>query len=371
MKGKHKAPAASFRLDQCFPKKRAHRLALTLLAAAVLAVLQLLAVGIAAVVVTVLARVGVLGHGEIDRVVVFMALISLVLGILITVFSSLVFLRPVNRLVSQMNRLARGVYRARITFGKPLRDHPTFREIADSFNKMAQELENTEMLRSDFINNFSHEFKTPIVSITGFAKLLKRGDLSQEQRQEYLDIIEMESLRLSAMATNVLDMTKVENQTILTDVTRFNLSEQIRGSLLLLLEGKWRGKEVDFTLEFGEHMIMANQVLLKHVWVNLLDNAIKFTPQGGSVAVEIQEQGEALAVTVRNTGSRIAPEQMEKIFHKFYQADESHATEGNGIGLALVKKIVQLHGGTVEVESSEEGTAFTAILPRKQLTADS
>ena len=170
------------------------------------------------------------------------------------------------------------------------------------------------------------------------------------------------------MATNVLDMTKVENQTILTDVTRFNLSEQIRGSLLLLLEGKWRGKEVDFTLEFGEHMIMANQELLKHVWVNLLDNAIKFTPQGGTVGVEIQERGEALAVTVRNTGSRIAPDQLEKIFHKFYQADESHSAEGNGIGLALVKKIVQLHEGEVRVESDDAGTAFTVTLPRKQPT---
>ena len=168
------------------------------------------------------------------------------------------------------------------------------------------------------------------------------------------------------MATNVLDMTKVENQTILTDVTRFNLSEQIRGCLLLLLEGKWRNKEMDFSLEFGEHMIMANEELLKHVWINLLDNAIKFSPQGGTVDVEIQERGEALAVTVRNSGSRIEPDQLEKIFHKFYQADESHATEGNGIGLALVKKIVQLHEGAVSAKSDAQGTAFTVTLPRKQ-----
>ena len=266
-------------------EQRAHRLALTLLTAAVIFVMQVLAVGISAVVVTVLARAGFLSHGETDQVVVFMALISVVLGAMITAFSSLIFLRPVNRLVSQMNRLARGDFRARITFGKPLRDHPTFRVIADSFNKMAQELENTEMLRSDFVGNFSHEFKTPIVSITGFAKLLKRGELTDAQRQEYLDIIETESMRLAAMATNVLDMTKVENQTILTDVTRFNLSEQIRSSLLLLLEGKWCNKEMDFSLEFGEHMIMANEELLKHVWINLLDNAIKFTPQIGRAHV--------------------------------------------------------------------------------------
>ena len=348
-------------------QERGHRFALTMLAAVVIFVMQVLAVGISAVVVTVLARTGFLRHGETDQVVVFMALISLVLGAMITAFSSLIFLRPVNRLISQMNRLAQGDFRARLTFGKPLSDHPTFRQISVSFNKMAQELENTEMLRSDFVGNFSHEFKTPIVSISGFAKLLKRGGLTEAQRQEYLDIIETESLRLAAMATNVLDMTKVENQTILTDVTRFNLSEQIRGCLLLLLEGKWRNQEVEFSLEFGEHMIMANQELLKHVWINLLDNAIKFTPQGGTVGVEIQERGEALAITVRNTGSRIAPDQLEKIFHKFYQADESHSAEGNGIGLALVKKIVQLHEGEVSVESGDEDTAFTVTLPRKQL----
>lgn len=347
-------------------EQRVHSLSLTILTAAVVFVMQLLAVGISAVVVTVLARAGFLRHGETDQIVVFMAVISLVLGIMITFLLSRIFLRPVSRLISQMNRLAQGDFRARLTFGKPLCNHPTFREISHSFNKMAQELQNTELLRSDFVGNFSHEFKTPIVSICGFAKLLRRAELSEEQRQEYLGIIEAESARLAAMATNVLDMTKVENQSILTDVKRYNLSEQIRESLLVLLEGKWRAKEVDFSLEFGEYSIMANEELLKHVWINLLDNAIKFTPSGGTVTVEIREAGESLAVTVHNTGSRIPPEQREKIFRKFYQADESHATEGNGIGLALVKKIVQLHEGEVQVDSGAEGTAFTVRLPENQ-----
>ena len=350
-------------------EQRTHRLALTLLTAAVIFVMQVLAVGISAVVVTVLARAGLLGRGETNRVVVFMALISVVLGAMITALSSLIFLRPVNRLVSQMNRLAQGDFRARITFGKPLRDHPTFREIAGSFNKMAQELENTEMLRSDFVGNFSHEFKTPIVSISGFAKLLKRGELTEAQRQEYLDIIETESLRLAAMATNVLDMTKVDNQTILTDVTRFNLSEQIRGCLLLLLEGKWRNKEMDFSLEFGEHMIMANEELLQHVWINLLDNAIKYSPNYGEIGVRISEGPETLAVTITNYGPDIPKDKVSKIWGKSYQADESHSSEGNGIGLAVVKQVVQLHGGTATVESGSGSTAFTVELPKREETA--
>ena len=347
-------------------EQRVHKLALTLLTAAVVFVMQLLAVGISAVVVTVLSRAGVLRQEQTDQVVVFMAVISLVLGIMITFLLSQIFLRPVSRMISQMNRLAQGDFRARLSFGKPLCDHPTFREISQSFNKMARELQNTELLRSDFVGNFSHEFKTPIVSISGFAKLLRRAELTEEQRQEYLSIIETESARLAAMATNVLDMTKVENQSILTDVKRYNLSEQIRESLLILLEGKWRAKEVEFSLEFGEYRIMANEELLRHVWLNLLDNAIKFTPPGGTVSVEIREEGDCLAVTVHNTGSRIPPEQQDKIFRKFYQADESHATEGNGIGLALVKKITELHEGQVQVESDGEGTAFTVRLPKKQ-----
>ena len=347
-------------------EQRVHKLALTLLTAAVVFVMQLLAVGISAVVVTVLSRAGVLRQEQTDQVVVFMAVISLVLGIMITFLLSQIFLRPVSRMISQMNRLAQGDFRARLSFGKPLCDHPTFREISQSFNKMARELQNTELLRSDFVGNFSHEFKTPIVSISGFAKLLRRAELTEEQRQEYLSIIETESARLAAMATNVLDMTKVENQSILTDVKRYNLSEQIRESPLILLEGKWRAKEVEFSLEFGEYRIMANEELLRHVWLNLLDNAIKFTPPGGTVSVEIREEGDCLAVTVHNTGSRIPPEQQDKIFRKFYQADESHATEGNGIGLALVKKITELHEGQVQVESDGEGTAFTVRLPKKQ-----
>ena len=239
---------------------------------------------------------------------------------------------------------------------------PAFAQISDGFNKMAQELQNTEMLRSDFINNFSHEFKTPIVSIAGFAKLLKRGNLTQRQREEYLDIIEEESMRLSDMATNVLNLTKVENQTILTGQSTFNLSEQLRASILLL-ERKWSKKNLQWQLEFGEYRITANEELLKQVWINLLDNAIKFSPEGGTIAVRITEQGGTLAVSVRNAGAAIPQPEQEKIFRKFYQADESHSSEGNGIGLAIVKRVTELHRGTVVVRSGNDETTFTVTLP--------
>lgn len=228
---------------------------------------------------------------------------------------------------------------------------------------MSEDLENTELLRLDFVNNFSHEFKTPIVSIAGFAKLLRSSDITEEQRQEYITIIEEESKRLSSMATNVLSLTRVENQTILTDVTKFNLSEQIR-NCFLILEAKWTQKALDLVLDIDEYEICANEELLCQVWINLIDNAIKFTPYGGTVTVRIAEDGDSILVTVENTGSTIAPENTRRIFQKFYQEDRSHATPGNGVGLAIVKRVIDLHGGLIWVRSENEVTAFTVKLPK-------
>jgi signal transduction histidine kinase len=233
---------------------------------------------------------------------------------------------------------------------------------------MAEELEHTEMLRGDFVNNFSHEFKTPIVSITGFTKLLKHGNLSEEETQEYLDIIEEESLRLSAMATNVLNMTKVENQTILTNVSSYNLSEQIR-SCVLLLENRWTNKNIEFNLEFDEHEISANEELLKQLWMNLIDNAVKYSPEYGFVTIKIRAEEEFYQVSIANAGIEIPKEKQKKIFEKFYQADESHSTEGNGIGLSIVKYVTELHSGEVSVESTKGITTFTVKLPKRQSQA--
>lgn len=274
-------------------------------------------------------------------------------------------LKPINTLINHMNRLAAGDFKTRLDFGKRLNKNPTFREISASFNRMAEELENTEMLRGDFVNNFSHEFKTPIVSIAGLAKLVNKGNLTDEQRAQYLSAIESESLRLADMATNVLNLTKVENQTILSEVTRFNLSEQIR-ACILLLENKWSPKDIAPSLDFSEHYIEGNEELLKQVWINLLDNAIKFSPAGEAVGVEIAETEGCIRVSIRNVGAEISQKDISKIWNKFYQADKSHTTEGNGIGLAIVKRIVDLHGGVAEA-SCENGTVcFTVSLPRMQ-----
>ena len=300
---------------------------------------------------------------DINWLITIIAVINIPIGILVAMAFSRIPMKPIRDLVASMNRLAKGDFKTRITPGAVMKYNAAYVEVVGSFNKMAQELENTELLRSDFINNFSHEFKTPIVSIAGFARILNREGLSTQQQKEYLAIIEEESLRLSYMATNVLNLTKVENLEILTEVSRFNLSEQLR-SCILLLEKKWERKALELRLNFDEHSINANEELLKEVWINLLDNAIKFSPAGQIIEIDIREAADIIAVSILNTGSEIPVEQQQKIFGKFYQADESHSAEGNGIGLAVVKKIVSLHKGTVQVSSEDSTTCFTVILPK-------
>ena len=311
----------------------------------------------------VMVNIGIEGV-ELKTMLLFIFLNSLIIGFGVSLGFSRFPITPLNKIIDQTNRLASGDYSVRLKFEKPIAAHPAFEQMSESFNTLAAELENTEMLRSDFINNFSHEFKTPIVSIMGFAKLLRHADLSEKERDEYIGIIEEESRRLSYMAQNVLDLTRVENQAILTDVVEYNVSEQLR-SCILLLEHMWEPKEPRWELELGEFVMVANEELMRQVWINLLHNAVKFTPVGEKIAVNVEQTAEGTAVSVTNCGEEISLEKREHIFRKFYQADESHSSEGNGVGLAIVKRIVELHGGSVGVRCEAGETTFTVSLPHE------
>ena len=290
--------------------------------------------------------------------VVVCAVTSLIIGLFITHVALPLPMRPVKKLLAAMTRLRNGHFDERLDLG----DEATMKEMADTFNMLAGELENTELLRSDFVNNFSHEFKTPIVSIRGFAKLLQRDDLTEKERQEYVNVIVDESTRLANMATNVLNLTKVENQSILARRERFNLSEQLR-RCLLLLEKKWDSKELDIEADFAEYMIAGDEELLKQVWLNLLDNAVKFSPKKGRLAVRIGQEAETIRVSIHNQGPQINEEQKKRLFDKFWQGDTSHAAQGTGVGLSIVKKVVELHRGNIRVDSTPEETVFTVALP--------
>ena len=329
----------------------------------------LLAIGLTALGIWLLTLAGVTvdmeGQLQLGPVILFMSLISFLIGSTIAYFSSHIPLKPINELITKINRLAAGDFKTRLRFGKALSSHRVAKQLTASFNKMAEELENTEMLRGDFINSFSHEFKTPIVSITGLANLLESGNLTEEQRAQYARAIREESMRLSSMASNVLSLSRVEKVAILTDISRFNLSEQVR-SAVLLLEEKWTRKNVDLQLDFEEYFLEANEEMLMQVWINLIDNAVKFVPEGGTVSLDICEKADEVSVRISNTGPEIPIEKQDKIFNKFYQTDESHSTRGNGIGLAIVKRIVDLHKGRVLLTSEGGVTAFTVSLPKKR-----
>ena len=351
-------------------QSRRNRTSLLIVFAVTIFLILLLSLGLAALVVWLLVSAGAIrSYSDLPSstmsIAIYMGLISLVFGAVLSFTLSTIPLKPVNRIIYLLNRLAAGDFAVRMAVKKPYSNLSVVSDVGESFNKMAAELEQTQLLRTDFVNNFAHEFKTPIVSIAGFAKVLKRGNLTKDEQAQYIDIIEEESLRLADMATNLLNLSRVENQQMLSDVRAYNLSEQLR-SCVLLLESKWTEKEIDLNLDFDEYTICACEELLKQAWINLIDNAVKYSPKGGRVSIRIGEENGLLRVDIANTGSRIAPENLKKVFRKFYQEDESHAGKGNGIGLAVVEKIVHLHGGEVSVSSDENETTFTVVLPKEQ-----
>ena len=269
-------------------------------------------------------------------------------------------LKPINDLVEAMREVSQGDFSVRVDAEDVTGD---MGRLVTSFNDMASELGGLEMFRKDFINNFSHEFKTPIVSIKGFARQLEREDLTEQQRREYLDIIITESERLANMSGNVLLLSKLENQTIVTDKTRYRLDEQLR-RCILLMEKQWTQKDLELDLDLDEVEYYGNEEMVQHVWVNLLGNAIKFSPRGGTLGVSLRREGERAAVTVRDAGPGMDEATRRRIFEKFYQGDTAHAAEGNGLGLSLVRRIVDLCQGEIQVDSRPgEGAAFTVRLP--------
>lgn len=285
--------------------------------------------------------------------------ISILIGTILTLCIGHLPLRPLYTLMQAIRSVSAGDFQTKIHL-----EHPKeFRELSRCFNQMTEELAGIEMLRSDFINNFSHEFKTPMVSILGFAKLLKKGSLTADEQAEYLDIIIEEEKRLTALSSNILNLSKVESMSLLTDSKDFNVGEQIR-ECVVLLENRWAEKEITFSFDLLEQKMNGNEQLLKEVWTNLIDNAIKFSPERSEITLSMRRQGDSFTVTITDCGSGMDEKTQHYIFDKFYQGDSSRSSGGNGLGLTLVKKIVELHHGRISVESQPlQGSRFMVTLP--------
>ena len=267
--------------------------------------------------------------------------------------------REVVTLSEAIRKVAAGDYSTRITEYKRAQIKPIY----EDFNKMCAELESVKLLRNDFINSYSHEFKTPIASINGFASLVLEKDMSEEEQKKYLKIIVDESARLSKLATSTILLSKLTAQSIVTDIEEYDLGEQLR-ECSVILSGKWLQKNMDFDVSLDHVMYSGNKEMMQHLWINLLDNAVKYTPEGGKVTVSVSEENGYAIVKIADTGEGMSKDIQKHLFDPYFQGDSSHSRQGLGLGLSIVKRIVELCKGTISVRSQVgEGSIFTVILP--------
>lgn len=240
-----------------------------------------------------------------------------------------------------------------------------FNQIGTAINKMAEELSGTETLRTDFIANVSHELKTPLAVMDNYATMLQRPGITEEERCEYAKAISEAARRLAQLVTNILKLNKLENQQIFPTPQNFDLGEQLC-ECLLGFEDAWEAKNLEIDTDIQDDVrIQSDPELLSLVWNNLISNAVKFTPENGTICVTLKTENDSIVVSIRDTGCGMKPETGMHIFEKFYQGDTSHATQGNGLGLALVKRVVDILGGEISVQSVYgQGSTFTVKFKR-------
>ena len=294
------------------------------------------------------------------------ALLSLLCTVIDGIRRRIMVKRPVKRIVSAAEQIMKGDFSVRIPSLRSADKMSGFDVIADYFNQMAEELSGTETLRTDFIANVSHELKTPLAVIQNYGTLLQQPSLSEEKRQEYAKAITNTSRRLANLITNILKMNKLENQQIYPKAETYELGEQLC-ECLLAFESAWEEKDLEIETDVEEEVLVDTDAeLLSLVWNNLFSNAVKFTEPGGTISLSLKAEGEFAIVRVSDTGCGISSEVGKHIFEKFYQGDTSHAAQGNGLGLALVKRVIDIVGGDISVSSEVgKGSTFTVKLRRE------
>lgn len=287
---------------------------------------------------------------------------SLVIALIATRFMSKMFFDPIKELRLGMQKIADGKFDTRL---ETKSNSEEIQELFAGFNLMANELEATEILQTDFVSNVSHEFKTPINAIEGYTMLLQSTENIDETENEYIEKILFNTRRLSSLVSNILLLSKLENQSIQTHREKYALDEQIREDILAL-ESLWEPKDIEFDVDLDAVRYYGNKNVLHHVWSNLLSNAIKFSPNGGTIKMRLFKENKKIVFLIEDNGPGLSEEAKKHLFDKFYQADTSHKEEGNGLGLALVKKILSLCDGEISAENMKDGGCrFTVTLPIK------
>ena len=289
-----------------------------------------------------------------------LVLLSLVIGGILSYFVGKFTLTPIKNIRDAMNKVAEG------DLNVSVEEESRFDEVEDichAFNLMMKELRSTETIQTDFISNVSHEFKTPLTAIEGYTTLLQDQNLTDEERLEYTDKILLHTHRMSELVGNILLLSKLDNQGIESLKTNFSIDEQIRQSIVLF-EAKWTEKNVELDVELETIEYFGNENMMTHVWNNLIGNAIKFSPDNGKIEIVLKRWNGYIYFSIADEGEGIREDVKRHIFDKFYQADTSHKQEGNGLGLALVKKILDINAGEIEVENLElQGCKFIVRLP--------
>ena len=290
---------------------------------------------------------------------------SLIIGLLVTGFMSKWFFDPVKKLLSAMENVADGDFSTRLETKSSSKE---IREIYSGFNLMASELGAIEILQTDFVSNVSHEFKTPINAIEGYSTLLQGDENLSDEQKQYVDKIMFNTKRLSDLVGSILLLSKIENQPIPSNQTTFRLDEQVRQSIVAL-EPAWSKKDIEFDVEMDSIEYTGNENMMHHIWDNLIGNAIKFNPECGLICIRLARQNNDVVFTIEDSGPGISDEAKKHIFDKFYQGDSPHKDEGNGLGLALVKKILSVSSGEISVENIDGGGCrFTVVLHGQQTT---
>lgn len=270
---------------------------------------------------------------------------------------------PMAEISRAMRKIADGNYDVKLVTGE---DGKEFAQLEKDFNAMVTQLKNNEYLHKDFSSNISHEFKTPLAIIKGYADLLQSDNLSEEERKLYSGQIAQESARLTSLTSNLLKLSSLDYNETHMKRSQFSLDEQIR-QVVLAMEAKWSAKNIRMDLELKDIDFTGEEELMNQVWMNLIDNAVKFTPEGGKITVMTVKTKEQISVTVEDDGIGMSEETMNHVFEQFYRGDTENRYEGSGLGLSLVQRIVHLHGGSVLVESVQgSGSIFMVTLPVEQ-----